>query len=124
MNVLRTVVEIGFGVLFAAGAVFNATYTRTHGSEFYGSFADGAWLPPARWLIGKVVIPNAAAVTVVLVLYEATVAVMVLSRGDLVQPGLIAGGIFALTGAAVSSPGGIVANLTMAAALFILAFTR
>ena len=45
-------------------------------------------------MIEKVVVPNAAAVTVVLVLYGASAAVMILSRCDLVQPGLVAGGIF------------------------------
>ncbi len=124
MSMLRTVVEVGFGVLFAAGAVFNATYTMTHGTEFYRGFADGAWLAPARWMIEKVVIPNATVVTVVVVLYGAAVAIMILSRGDLVQPGLVAGGGFALVGAAASSPGGTVANLAMAAVLFILAVTR
>jgi hypothetical protein len=124
MDMLRSAAEIGFGVLFVAGAVFNATYTMTHGTEFYHSLADGAWMPPARWMIENAVIPNATAVTVVFVLFEATVAVMILLRGDLVQPALIAGGGFALVGAAASSPGGTVANLAMAVALFTLAVTR
>lgn len=73
MDLLRNIGEIGFGVLFGIGAVFNATYTRTHGEEFYGSFAEGAWLGPARRVIEKVVIPNTTVVTVLLVLFGATV---------------------------------------------------
>jgi len=63
MDLLRDIGEIGLGVLFLIGAVFNATYTRTHGEKFYGSFADGAWLSPARRMIEKVVMPNATVFT-------------------------------------------------------------
>ncbi len=115
MDLLRNIGEIGLGVLFGAGAIFNATYTRTHGEDFYGSFADGAWLVPARRAIEKVVIPNATLVTSLLVLFGAAVAIMILSRGDLVRPGLLAGGCFALVAAAPSSPGGTVANVALAA---------
>jgi hypothetical protein len=123
MDTLRNVAEIGLGVLFGMGAVFNATYTRTHGEEFYRSFADGVWLPPARKMIEKVVIPNAMVVTALLVLFGATVATMILLRGDLVQPALLAGGGFALVAAAASNPGGTIANLALVALQFALALT-
>ena len=123
MDLLRNIGEIGLGVLFGIGAVFNTTYTRTHAEEFYGSFAEGAWLVPARRVIEKVVIPNATVVTVLLVLFGATVAIMILLRGDLVRPALLAGGGFALVAAAASSPGGTVANLALAAIEFTLALT-
>ncbi len=124
MSTLRSVAEIGYGVLFAMGALFNAVYTMSHGDEFFGSFAEGAWLPPARWAIEKVVIPNAVAVAIVLVLWEATVAVMIFTRGDLVQPALYAGACFAIIGAAASNPGGTIANLVLAGGLIGLAVTR
>lgn len=116
--------EIGFGVLFAIGAVFNATYTLRNGAEFYRSFAEGAWLPPARDLIEKVVIPNATVVTVGLILFEAAAALLILTRGDMVQPALIAGAGFALIAAAASNPAGTIANLFLAALLVTLAIAR
>ena len=106
------------------GALFNAMYTRNHGEKFYGSFAEGAWLPPARRVIEKVVIPNATVVTALLVVFGAAMAIMILLRGDLVRPALLAGGGFALIAAAASSPGGTVANLAIAAAAFTLALTE
>lgn len=121
MDLLRNVAEVGVGVLFGIGAIFNATYTRTHGEEFYGSFAEGAWLVPARRVIEKVVIPNSTVVTALLVLFGAAEAIMILLRGDLVRPALLAGGGFALVAAAASSPGGTVANLALAAIQFTLA---
>lgn len=124
MDTLRSLSEPGFGVLFGIGAVFNATYTRTHGEEFYGTFAEGAWFPPARRAIEKLVTPNATLVTALLVLFGASLAIMILLRGDLVRPALIAGGVFALVAAAASSPGGTVANLALAALLATLALTH
>ncbi|MDH3259897.1 MAG: hypothetical protein OEM81_11535 [Acidimicrobiia bacterium] len=123
MDLLRNIGEIGLGALFLIGAVFNATYTRTHGEKFYGSFADGAWLGPARQMIEKVVIPNATVFTMALVLFQATVAIMILLRGDLLQCALLAGGGFALVAAGASSPGGTIANLALAAVQFTLALT-
>jgi hypothetical protein len=36
----RNIVEIGFGLLYLVGAIFNVLYTLRHGDEFYGSFAE------------------------------------------------------------------------------------
>jgi hypothetical protein len=75
-------------------------------------------------MIQKVVIPNATVVTVSLILFGATVAIMILLRGDLVRPALIAGACFALIAAAASNPGGTVANVALAALLITLALTH
>jgi len=123
MDLLRDIGEIGIGALFGIGAIFNATFTRAHGEEFYASFAEGAWLVPARRVIEKVVIPNALVVTALLVVFGATVAIMILSRGDLVRPALLAGGGFAFVAAAASSPGGTVAGLAVGVVAFLLALT-
>ena len=49
MNAVHTIAEIGIGLLFGVGAVFNTIYTLRHGDEFYGSFATAACLPgPVR----------------------------------------------------------------------------
>lgn len=123
MSLLRSVVEIGFGLAFLAGAIFNAAYTLRHGDEFFGGFARSGWLGPARRIVRDVVIPNAAVFTVALVVFEAAVACLILTRGPLVGLALLAGGGFALLGALFSSARGAVVNLTLAALLFVLAAT-
>jgi hypothetical protein len=121
---LRTVAEIAIGVLFAAGAVFNTVYTRSHSDEFYGSFADGAWLSPARSFINNVVLPNATVFTAVLIVFQVLVAIAILSRGDLVTAALYAGAAFAAVAALASNPGGTAGNLALAAIQLALALSR
>lgn len=121
---VRTVAEIAVGVLFAVGAVFNTAYTLRHTDEFYGEFADGAWLSPAEWLIRNVVIPNGTLFTVLLITFQAAVAIAILTRGDLVTVALLAGGSFALVVALFSNPAGTAANLILAAIQFGLALSR
>jgi hypothetical protein len=101
--VLRSVAEIAVGAIYATGALFSTVYTLRHGDEFYGSFAEGAWLGPARW---------------------SPLAVMILIRGDLVREALIAGAIFSEFSALVSSPGGTVGTLALAAIQAALAVSR
>ena len=124
MTGLRTFAEIAIGLLFSAGAIFNSVYTLRHSDEFYGSFADGAWLNPARWFVEEVVIPNARVFTVLLILFQVAVAAMILTRGDLVGTALVAGAAFAALAALASSPGGTIANLVLAAVQVALAASR
>lgn len=124
MGGLRNVVEISIGVLFAVGAVFNTVYTLSHGDEFYGSFAEGAWLAPARWTVEKVVIPNATMFTVVLIVVQLAIAVTILTRGDLVVAALLVGAGFALVAGLASSPGGTVGNLALTAIQLTVALGR
>ena len=91
---LINIVEIGFGLLFLVGAIFSFSYILRHGAEFYGSFAASAWFGPSRKLVRSVVIPRAKLFTVLLIALQASVALMVFSRGSLVKPGLIAGAVF------------------------------
>jgi hypothetical protein len=121
---LRAVAEIAIGALFAVGAVFNTVYTLRHTAEFYGEFADGAWLSPAEWFIRNVVIPNGTVFTVLLIVFQAAVAIAILTRGDLVTLGLLAGGTFALVAALFSNPAGAIANLVLAVIQFALALSR
>ncbi len=124
MTGVRTFAEIGMGALFAIGATFNSFYTLRHSDEFYGSFSDGAWLPPGRWFVDNVVMPNATVFTALLILFQVAVATMILTRGDLVALGLVAGAVFATLAAAASSPGGTVGNLVLAAIQITLAISR
>lgn len=124
MSNLRTVTEIGIGLLYAVGAVFHIVYTRSHREEFFGSFAAGAWCSPARWSVNNAVIPNAGFFTVVLILFQGAIAVMILTRGSLVAPALIAGAVFSSIAALASSPGGTIGNLALAAIQVALAAYR
>jgi hypothetical protein len=121
---LRTVVEIGIGLVYLVGAIFNTLYTRTHGEEFYGSFARGAWFKPARGLIDGYVIPNSRPFTYLLIAFQLLVAFAILSRGPYVVYGLYAGALFNLGAAVVSNVPGAIAGLVLAVIQFLLAYSR
>ncbi len=123
-SLIRNILEIGFGILYLIGAIFNSVYTLRHGEEFYGSFADKAILTPAKLLIEKVVIPRARIFTILLIVFQLIVALCILSRGPLVIPGLIAGAIFNFAVVFVSNPSGAIASLVMAVVQLYLALTR
>jgi hypothetical protein len=121
---IRTILEIGIGLVYLIGAIFNTLYTRTHGEEFYGSFAKGAWFKPARALIDRFVIPNSKPFTYLLIVFQLLVALAILSRGPYVAYGLYAGALFSFGAAIVSNIAGAIATLVLAAVQFLLAFTR
>jgi hypothetical protein len=123
-SLIRNILEIGIGLLFLIGAIFNSLYTFRHGDEFYGSFAENAILAPARALVRKLVIPHDRLFTILLIVFQLIVAFCILSRGDLVVPGLIAGAVFCFAAALVSNTGGAIANLVLAVGQLVLAFTR
>ena len=119
----RNVIEIGLGLLYLIGAIFNILYTFHHGDEFYGSFADKAILAASRQFVRKVVIPRAKLFTGLLIAFQLLVAASILSRGNLVEPALIAGAVFCFIAALVSNASGAIANLLMALVQIFLAFT-
>src|SRR5271157_2552099 len=121
---MEFIIEIGFGLLYLIGAIFNLLYTLHHGNEFYGSFADKAMLVPSRQFVRKVVIPRAKLFTGILVAFQFLIAISILSRGNLVEPGLIAGAVFCFGAAIVSNPAGAIANLLMALVQIFLAITK
>lgn len=124
MTGIRTIAEIGIGVIYLIGAVFNSVWTLGHTDEFYEGFAEGAWLGPARSLVRDLVMPNARVFTVLLIVFQVTIGVLVLTRGDLVGPALLVGAAFALVAALVSSPGGTAGNLVLAGIQIALAVAR
>ena len=123
-NTLRNIIEIGFGLVYLMGAIFNSVYTLRHGEKFYGSFAENAWFVPSRSLVRNDVVPNSKPLTGLLIIFQLSVALSIVSRGSLVQPGLIAGAVFSLAAVMVSNVPGALANLTMAIVQLFLAFTR
>jgi uncharacterized membrane protein YphA (DoxX/SURF4 family) len=106
--------RIAFGVLFLAGGVFNLTYGRRHPDEFYGSFADSAWVAPCGSLIRRWILPHGALFAVVLGAFELAVAALILSGGTAMVVGLAAGIAFALAVAPASNAAGALANLALA----------
>lgn len=121
---MRTATEIAVGVLYVVGGVFNIVYTLRHRHEFYGDWADSAWLGPAGSFVRHHVVPRSVVVTVVLIAFQLMIAAAILSRGDVVGPALFLGGAFALVVAVFSSPGGVAANLALAILQFTLAAIR
>jgi hypothetical protein len=123
-NLVRNLIEIGFGVLYLIGAIFSSFYTLRHGDEFYGSFANKAIFAPSKQLIRKVVIPHARVFTILLIVFQLTVAFCILSRGALARPGLVAGAIFSFAVVFVSNTSGAIANLAMSMVQIYLGFFR
>lgn len=121
---LKNIVEIGFGLLYLVGAIFNIVYTLRHGEEFYGSFEASAWVSLSRKLVRIVVIPHARLFTILLITFQVTASFMILSRGGFVKLGLIAGAVFSLATVLISNVPGAIANLALAVIQALLAITR
>ncbi|MBN1451876.1 MAG: hypothetical protein JW963_12740 [Anaerolineales bacterium] len=121
---LRSILEIGIGVIYLIGAGFNFAYTRRHGEEFYSGFAERTWFSPARWFISKFVVPNPRIFTVTLILFQLFVGIALISQGPYVGLGLLAGTAFCMYAVFVSNVPGAIANLVMAVLQFYLASTR
>lgn len=101
----RTVIEVVIGGFYALGAGGQALWVLPHGQKWYEDMADRAWLPPAEVFVEKVLVPNSVTVTVLAAVFEAAVAIAILTRGAAVVPALIAGGVFSVVGALIGSPG-------------------
>lgn len=92
--------------------------------EFYGDMAEQAWLRPAQIVVEEIFVPNSVAVTALVVVFQAAVAIAILSRGAAVRPGLMAGGFFSIIGAVFGSPAETVGYGVLAAIQFRLAATH
>jgi len=123
-EIIRNVVEIGFGVLFIVAAIFHLSYTLRYGKEIYGSFATNAWLNSYRELIRKIIIPHAVPFTVLLIAFQVSIGLMLLTKRGLTEPALIAGAVFSLVIIPASNVRGVMANLILAAILILLVLTN
>ena len=119
-EIIRNIAEVAFGVLFIIASIFHFSYTLRHGREIYGSFAAKAWLNPYRELILKIIIPHAAPFTVLLIAFQLSIGLMLLARGGLTEPALIAGAVFSLAIIPASNFRGVLANLMLAVILVLL----
>jgi hypothetical protein len=125
MNLLlRNILEVGVGIVYLIGAVFNSLYTFRHGEEFYGIFARGTWLKPTGQAMRKMVIPQSKMFTGLLVVFQVSAALSILSRGSFVGFGLIAGATFCFIAALVSNTTGAIANFILAGVQLFLLLTR
>jgi hypothetical protein len=86
----RNATRLAFGAFFLATATFNATVTLPDAAAFYSSVADELAWPGVDWLLRQLVVPAAVPFTVLLVAFEAGVAVLVLAKGRQVRLGLLA----------------------------------
>jgi hypothetical protein len=86
----RSAARLGFGGFFLAMATYNATVTLPNAAESYKDFADNLAWPGFDWLLLHLVVPAAAPLTVLLIAFEAGVALLVLSTGRRVRVGLLA----------------------------------
>ncbi len=120
----RTIAEIVIGVLYAIGATHQALWTLRHSQDFYVDMADQAWFGPAQAFVEELLVPHSVAVTVVVVVLQATIAIAILSRGRWVGQALIAGGVFSVIGALTGSPAEFVGYGALAGIHFWLASTR
>jgi hypothetical protein len=111
----KYIVEVAIGVLYTSGAVFHWAYTRTHAAEFYGSFLEDAWLPPARWFLSRFIVPHGPAFSVFLTIFQVALALVILTQGPLTGPALLVGAAFSTLAALVSSPAATLGNLALAA---------
>ena len=86
----RNAARLGFGGFFLAMATYNATVTLPNAAESYTDFADNLAWPGVDWLLLHLVVPAAVPLTVLLVAFEVSVALLVLSTGRRVRLGLLA----------------------------------
>jgi len=118
---IRTVAEVVIGVLYAMGATHQALWTLLHSEEFYTNMANRAWLQPAQVFVEKLLVPNSVTITVLLIVFQATVAIAILTMGPWVGPALVAGGVFSIVGALTGSPAETVGYSVLAGIHFWLA---
>ena len=106
------------------GAVHQTFFVLPNSTEFYVDMADQAWLAPAAAFVEELLVPNSVAVTILAAAFEAVLAVAILTRGSMVRPALIAGGVFSIVGALTGSPVETVGYGILAVIHFWLASAR
>jgi hypothetical protein len=92
----RNAARLGFGAFYLAMATYNATVTLPNAAALYKDIAEELAWPGVDWLLLHLVVPNAVLFTVLLIAFEAAVALLVLSKGRHVRFGLLAAITFQL----------------------------
>jgi hypothetical protein len=82
-----------WGLAFVAASIVNLTVTLPN-PAFYQTFADLTFFPFYRQLILNIALPNATLISLLVVIFEFTVGLMMLSKGKWVHWGLVGTGIW------------------------------
>lgn len=94
---LKTTLRMVVGLIWIAGAVYNALWTLRH-TEFFGDegIARDATLPIYRWFFGDVVAAAPVAWTLLLIAGEVAIGVLTLGTGIRARAGLWGGILWSL----------------------------
>jgi hypothetical protein len=99
-------------------AAYNAAVTLPGGAELYEGIADISW-PGFDWIVSNLIQPAAVPFTVALIVWEVTIAGLVLSKGVLVRIGLVAA-LIQLIGLAPFMGWYEIANIPLAVWIWLL----
>jgi hypothetical protein len=86
----RNAARLAFGGFYLAMATYNATVVLPNAAASYSDIANKLAWPGFDWLLLHLVVPAAVPLTVLLIAFEVSVALLVLSKGRQVRLGLLA----------------------------------
>ena len=86
----RNAARLAFGGFYLAMATYNTTVVLPNAAKSYTDIANNLAWPGFDWLMLHLVVPTAVPLTVLLIAFEVSVAVLVLSKGQRVRLGLLA----------------------------------
>lgn len=86
----RNAARLAFGGFYLAMATYNVTVTLPNAVASYTDIANNLAWPGFDWLLLHLVVPAAVPLTVLLIAFEVSVALLVLSKGQRVRLGLLA----------------------------------
>jgi hypothetical protein len=86
----RNAARLAFGGFYLAMATYNTTVILPNAAKSYTDIANNLAWPGFDWLMLHLVVPAAVPFTVLLIAFEVSVAMLVLSKGQRVRLGLLA----------------------------------
>lgn len=86
----RNAARLAFGGFYLAMATVNATVILPNAAASYTDIANNLAWPGFDWLLLHLVVPAAVPFTLLLIAFEVSVAVLMLSKGQRVRLGLLA----------------------------------
>jgi hypothetical protein len=113
---VANIVRIAFGLILVAGAVANAVMFLSQ-PRIYDAFAEGAIISLYRDLWRSLVLPHLGLWLALVIAFEISAGILILSKGIWVRVGLLAGILFCLGLVPFWWYGGALLNVAMAVAL-------
>jgi hypothetical protein len=86
----RNAARLAFGGFYLAMATYNTAVILPNAAKSYTDIANTLAWPGFDWIMLHLVVPAAVPLTVLLIAFEVSVAVLVLSKGQRVRLGLLA----------------------------------